>query len=255
MDKPNCPTEAPHNLEAARAVDSPGTPGTPEKRDLSRQPAQNTGNVGQELRHEPDDHREMLRSRCQAWNTDAAHQRAAGKARAATFTPASQSYAGTQAFAAASARWRAEHGLPPLSASAVKSYVVPQQIRDPLGQDLPAALQRVIFDAWIAGFPYGVAFWLAASPGTMSESIADAEDDDPLFPPGSLFASDPDQTTPASSEPGAAHDWQERERDPGWLVCTSCWSVAICPVDQPSLVDAPLIARFRFALVVCARHG
>lgn len=77
--------------------------------------------------------------------------------------PASQSFAGSQAFTAASARWRAEHGLRPLDANAVKSYVAPEQIRDPLGQELPAALQRIIFDAWIAGFPLGVSFWLSGA--------------------------------------------------------------------------------------------
>lgn len=217
-----------------------------------------------------DAHREMLRSRCLAWNADAAHQREAGRARASAFTSASQSYAGARAFTAASARWRAEHGLWPLDDAAVKSYVSPDQIRDPIGQELPVALQRIIYDAWVAGFPNGVAFWLADA--YRSEHSGDADENDAdedaglLFPPGSLFAqpSTPDaQDTDESrvsrdesrGESLAAHVWQERGSDPGWLVCSTCWSVAICPIHLPTYANDPVFARLRLDVMVCARHA
>lgn len=260
MDKSGLPLaakSAPDTVDTADAAPASVTGDAPL---TSGQPGDLELNCGRRQRPQgPHEHRAILRRQCQAWNADPAHQRAAGKARATGFTAASQSFAGSQAYSAASARWRAEHGLRPLDANAVRSYVVPGQIRDPLGQALPAALQRIIFDAWIAGFPHGVSFWLSSS--REGEDAGGARDTDVVgkvdeaelpFPPGSLFAQGSPQT--ANDAALAAHDWQERVSDPGWLVCTSCWSVAICPAHLPAFADDPDFARLRLAIIVCERH-
>lgn len=97
---------------------------------------------------------------CQEWNADSAHQLMAGKVRAQAFTREYQAAAAHAQQTQFSARWRAEQGLPPLSAAAVQRYLTPQLIRGPLGRALDADLQARIYRAWCAGYLYGVALWL-----------------------------------------------------------------------------------------------
>lgn len=104
--------------------------------------------------------RALLAARCQEWNADRDHQRMAGKVRAQAFTSAYQSVAAHAQQTQFSARWRAEQGLPPLSAAAVQRYLTPTLIRGPLGRPLDADLQVRIYRAWCAGYLYGVALWL-----------------------------------------------------------------------------------------------
>jgi hypothetical protein len=169
-------------------------------------------------------------ARCRAWNADQAHQVAAGKARARTFTLAHQSAAGLASYAAFSARFRADHGSPPLNGDWVRRYVAPDQIRGPLGAALPAPLQQIIFAGWCAGIPYGTAYWF----------------DDPdagdlrAVPVGSLF--DPDF---------AAHQWVACE--PGWAMCSLCYLAAICPACLPDWAADAILARL--PQVVCKGHS
>jgi hypothetical protein len=89
-------------------------------------------------------HLEQLRRRqCRGWNADYAHQVMAGQA----------------TFAAFSARWRAEQGMAPLSAEAVRKYLRPELIRS-LGAPLPPALQARIYRAWSHSYLYGVLRWI-----------------------------------------------------------------------------------------------
>jgi hypothetical protein len=85
---------------------------------------------------------------CQRWNTDPAHQSAAGHA----------------SYTAFSARWRAGQGLPPLTVEAVCRYVTPEHIRAELGILLPSRLQETIYRAWCAGVLLPVAAWLSDDP-------------------------------------------------------------------------------------------
>ena len=101
---------------------------------------------------------------CQQWNAQTDHQRHAGQVRAQSFTSASQQIAGFASWAAFSARWRAEQGLPPLEASSVVRYVTPEMIRGPLGQPIGPALQQQVYAAWVAGHLYGVLEWLTPEP-------------------------------------------------------------------------------------------
>lgn len=94
------------------------------------------------------------------WNSDLAHQRLAGQARARQFTGDYQAQAGHRAYAAFSARWRAGHGLAPLSVEAAVRYVTIEEIRGPLDQPLPAALRVAVYAAWCTGRLVGVAIWL-----------------------------------------------------------------------------------------------
>jgi hypothetical protein len=98
---------------------------------------------------------------CHIWNADRAHQVAAGKARAAQFTPESQAAAGHASFAAFSARWRAEQGLAPLSAADAQRYVTLDMIRSLIGIPLAPALQKAIWRAWCFGLLLGDAVWLS----------------------------------------------------------------------------------------------
>jgi hypothetical protein len=168
--------------------------------------------------------------RCRAWNADRAHQVAAGKARARAFTPAHQSAAGLASYAAFSARFRADHGSPPLNGDWVRRYVAPDQIRGPLGAALPAPLQQIIFAGWCAGIPYGIAYWFDDPDAVDLRSV----------PAGSLF--DPDFAT---------HQWVARE--PGWVMCALCYLAAICPACLPGGADNAILARL--PQVVCAGHG
>jgi hypothetical protein len=101
-----------------------------------------------------------LGEQCLAWNSDPAHQRVAGQARARQFTKDSQTQAGQRSFSAFSARWRASQGLAPLSAEAAVHYVTIEDIRGPLGQPLPAAVRAQVYAAWCSGRLVGVAAWL-----------------------------------------------------------------------------------------------
>jgi hypothetical protein len=105
---------------------------------------------------------------CQRWNADPTHQSAAGQA----------------SFTAFSARWRAEQGLAPLTVEAARRYVVPEQIRGPVGALLPERFQQLIYRAWCAGLLLGVEAWLS---------------DDPPPEPGGLWA----QTRSSSVAPRA----------------------------------------------------
>jgi hypothetical protein len=98
--------------------------------------------------------------RCLAWNSDLAHQRLAGRARARQFTRDYQTQAGQCSFSAFSARWRAEQGLAPLSVEATERYVTIEDIRGPLGQPLPASARAAIYATWCTGRLVGVAEWL-----------------------------------------------------------------------------------------------
>ncbi|GEM_PF-6218757 len=99
-------------------------------------------------------------ARCRQWNADHQHQVEAGKARAQQFTHESQSRAAFARNEQLFARFRAEQGLPPLSAEAVQKYVTPAMIRSICGLPIPSELQQQIHRAWCAGCPYGVAKWL-----------------------------------------------------------------------------------------------
>ena len=97
---------------------------------------------------------------CNGWNSDPDHQRVAGQARARQFSHEHQVEAGHHAFSAYSARWRAGQGLPPLSVEAVVRYVTIEDIRGPLGQELPAVVRAEIYQAWCDGHRVSVAAWL-----------------------------------------------------------------------------------------------
>jgi hypothetical protein len=103
---------------------------------------------------------ELLATRCKQWNADRDHQRMAGKIRAQAFTSTYQAAAAHAQQTQFSAQWRAEQGLPPLSAEAVRRYLTPEMIRGPLGRPLDAVLQVRIYRAWCAGYLYGVPLWL-----------------------------------------------------------------------------------------------
>ena len=105
------------------------------------------------------DHLRRMRQ-VEAWNADHAHQVLAGQARAQEFTSEYQQQAGHASFAAFSARWRAEQGLGPLDAEAVRRYVTPDMIRH-LSRPVPPPLQQRIYRAWCAGYLYGVGRWFA----------------------------------------------------------------------------------------------
>jgi hypothetical protein len=169
-------------------------------------------------------------SRCRVWNADRAHQVAAGQARARAFTHAYQSAAGLASYAAFSARFRADHGSPPLNGDWVRRYVEPDQIRGPLGAALPLPLQEIIHAGWSAGIAYGIHYWL------------DDPDDADLraVPVGSLF--DPEF---------AAHQWIATA--PGWAMCQQCYLAAICPDCLPGWQDDAILARL--PQVVCSTHS
>ncbi len=80
---------------------------------------------------------------CRGWNADHGHQVMAGHA----------------AFAAFSARFRAEQGMAPLSADDARRYVQPDMIRS-VGAPLPPELQARIHRAWCHGYLYGVLRWI-----------------------------------------------------------------------------------------------
>jgi hypothetical protein len=149
---------------------------------------------------------------------------------ARAFTLTYQSAAGLASFAAFSARFRADHGSPPLNGEWVRRYVAPDQIRGPLGAALPAPLQRIIFAGWCAGIPYGITYWLDDP-----DSVDLRE-----TPVGSLF--DPDF---------AAHQWVARE--PGWAMCALCYLAAICPACLPHWADDAILCRL--PQVVCKGHS
>ena len=87
------------------------------------------------------------------------HQQLAGKARAAQFTHESQAQAARARNDQQEALFRAQQGLPPLRTEAVRRYLTPDLIRDPLGRPLPAELQARIYRAWCAGYLFGVLRW------------------------------------------------------------------------------------------------
>lgn len=165
------------------------------------------------------------RAQCQAWNADRAHQVAAGQARARGFTHAHQSAAGMTAFQAFSARMRASHGSPQLFPLAAAKYVEPDEIGSFAGA-LPPALQAIIHAAWAAGNGWGVDHWLG-DPGER-------------LPLGSLFAQGDD-----------GHVWRAWES--GWVVCTTCWLAAFCPVCLPDWLDDRVLVRL--PQVLCLAHG
>jgi len=96
----------------------------------------------------------------QGWNADVSHQQLAGKARAAQFTHESQARTAHARNDQQEAVFRAQQGLPPLRTEAVRRYVTPELIRDPLGRALPADLQARIYRAWCAGYLFGVLRWV-----------------------------------------------------------------------------------------------
>jgi hypothetical protein len=96
----------------------------------------------------------------QGWNADVSHQQRAGKARAAQFTHESQAQAAHARNDQQEAVFRAQQGLPPLRVEAVRRYVTPELIRDPLGRALPAKLQARIYRAWCARYLFGVLRWI-----------------------------------------------------------------------------------------------
>lgn len=126
-------------------------------------------------------------TQCHIWNANRTHQIAAGKARAARFTPEHQSAAGHASFDAFSARWRAHQGLAPLVAEHVRQYVTPEIIGTTLGYRLALALQQTIWQAWCAGRLANVDAWLSDDPPPDPDglwvdtrsSTPDNEDDDP----------------------------------------------------------------------------
>ncbi len=103
--------------------------------------------------------RERRLAQVQGWNADVTHQQRAGKARAAQFTHESQAQAAHARNDQQEAVFRAQQGLPPLRTAAVRRYVTPEMIRDPLGRALPAELQARIYRAWCAGYLFGVLRW------------------------------------------------------------------------------------------------
>ena len=166
------------------------------------------------------------RAQCLAWNADHQHQRLAGQARAKTLTHEHQSRAGTASFIAFSVRMRASHGSYQLFPSEGAKYISPSDI-NLFGQRLPSVLQAVIHQAYVAGHPWGVEYWLL--PLGVEPSFAD----------GTLFG-ELDE-----------HTWADLV--PGWLVCDECWLVAICPVCQPDWWADAVITRLPHAL--CGTHG
>ncbi len=104
--------------------------------------------------------RERRLAQVQGWNADVTHQQRAGKARAAQFTHESQAQAARARNDQQEAVFRAQQGLPPLRVEAVRRYLTPDMIRDPLGRALPAGLQQRIYRAWCAGFLFGVLRWV-----------------------------------------------------------------------------------------------
>ncbi len=104
--------------------------------------------------------RERRLAQVQGWNADVTHQQLAGKARAAQFTHESQAQAARARNDQQEAVFRAQQGLPPLRVEAVRRYVTPDLIRDPLGRPLPAELQHRIYRGWCAGFLFGVLRWV-----------------------------------------------------------------------------------------------
>ena len=104
--------------------------------------------------------RDRRLAQVQGWNADMTHQQRAGKARAAQFTHESQAQAAHARNDQQEALFRAQQGLPPLRMEAVRRYLTPQMIRDPLGRALPAGLQQRIYRAWCAGFLFGVLRWV-----------------------------------------------------------------------------------------------
>ncbi len=103
--------------------------------------------------------RDRRLAQVQGWNADVAHQQLAGKARAAQFTHESQAQAAHARNDQQEALFRAQQGLPPLRVEAVRRYVTPDMIRDPLGRALPSQLQHHIYRAWCAGL-LGVLRWV-----------------------------------------------------------------------------------------------
>lgn len=168
--------------------------------------------------------------RCQAWNADRAHQVMAGKARAKQFTTAHQSAAGVASFAAFAARFRAEHGSPPLNGQWVARYVTSEQVRGPMGIALPAPLQAIVHAAWCAGLPYGIDYWLDDPDSPSLRAV----------PLGSLF-------DPAFG----GHVWLAREN--GWAMCQDCALAAYCPFCQPGWDTDPILGRLPH--LACDRHG
>ena len=165
------------------------------------------------------------RAQCHQWNSDQAHQIAAGKARACSFTHAHQVAAGMASFQAFSARMRAEHGSPQLFPQEAARYVAPEQIRCFAGP-LPLSLQRIIHAAWAAGHGGGIDYWLANA--------------DAAFPVGSLFGPDDDD-----------HPWAVWEV--GWFVCPGCFAAAICPQCLPTWPDDRVLSRL--LPVRCDQHS
>jgi hypothetical protein len=104
--------------------------------------------------------RDRRLAQVQGWNADVIHQQRAGKARAAQFTHESQAQAAHARNDQQEALFRAQQGLPPLRVEAVRRYLTPDMIRDPLGRALPAQLKQRIYRAWCAGFLFGVLRWV-----------------------------------------------------------------------------------------------
>jgi hypothetical protein len=98
-------------------------------------------------------------SRCQKWSAVHAHQVAAGKARTAQMTREERSVYGHATFDAFSARFRAQQGLPPLSAVTALRYLTPEHIRR-VGMPLAPPLSETIYRAWCAGQLLPVSAWL-----------------------------------------------------------------------------------------------
>lgn len=107
--------------------------------------------------------RVRTQSQCAAWNTDKAHQRAAGKARAARFTIEHQRAAGHASFSAQSAKWRAHQGLAPLDSESAAKYLTVEDVRH-LARPVAPAIAQAVYRAWCAGQLIGVAAWLALEP-------------------------------------------------------------------------------------------
>lgn len=93
---------------------------------------------------------------CRTWNGSVAHQREAGRARAARFTRDHQQRAGLASFAAFSARWRARQGLSPLAAEHVR-YLVPSDVRTFTGKVLSVEVQEFVLACWASGSLFSVA--------------------------------------------------------------------------------------------------
>jgi len=103
--------------------------------------------------------RDRRLAQVQSWNANVTHQQRAGKARAAQFTHESQAQAARARNDQQEAVFRTQQGLPPLRTEAVRRYLTPDMIRDPLGRALPAELQQRIYRAWCAGYLFGVLRW------------------------------------------------------------------------------------------------